>query len=877
MQARTVKALLRASVALMSVAGLLVFAGSALGNAANPLPNTAKVDSVSLANGQYTITVQGQWNWVTQTDCPTARDGVGYNVAWFDPSDTANPIGGNNSPNGVIDVGSATDNIVHSVYTDGGPSNTLVTSSNPFYDGVPSSYLTHNTTSTKPTNTDASNWVSNCNNEDPTTKISSGQWGPIAHTYPAGDNGPFVFCPIMYDPHGSGTAAGGKIGSSGTGDLTAGGNGHNNDNSYEGNGQGANGNNCQKLTIPTISTSAQPSANLGSPISDQATLNGSSPTGTITWNVYSSSDRSCSTPLNAQPSTLTTSVTSGNGTYTSPSFTPTSPGSYQWVATYSGDSSNASVSTNCNDPNEVSLINSFQPSISTSATSSVVVGQSIQDVATLSGGSNPTGTITWKLYGPGDSSCATAIQTYSANVTGNGNYTSPSFATTNTGVYRWIASYSGDAANGAVSGKCNDNGENSNVLPATPAIATSATSSVVVGQSIQDVATLSGGDNPTGTITWKLYGPGDSSCSSAIQTYTASASGDGNYTSPSFATTHTGVYRWIASYGGDNNNTPVSGKCNDNGENSDVTPETPAIVTAVTPSTAVVGDVIKDTATLSGGDSPTGKITWSLYSNAGCTDLVDTISVPVNGDGTYTASPGFTTSTAGVYFWVAKYSGDANNGAVSTSCGDANEETPVSSPGIQVQKLESAPCADLADVTEPPGITPCSGQWSSYTHGIIIVKIPHEGNYSIPIDYQIRVTNTGSTPLALSLNDPLCDAGTIAGPTVVTGTLTGTTLSAGGSAYYTCTHTLTQNDGNTSASGQPFTNTATVTGTPPSGPPVHGTDIVTVDRKPLPPPQPKHFCTNVKTGKKVPWPHFPKHKPKACKPLKPRNPHGFTG
>src|SRR5581483_6840484 len=342
--------------ALFAVVGLLVFAGSAFANAPNPVPGSAKVDSVSVSNGAYTITVEGQWNWVTQTDCPTARDGVGYNVAWFDPSDTANPIGGANSPNGVIYVGTATDNIVHSIYTNGGPSGTLVSSANPFYDGVPNSYLSHNASSSAPTQTDAKNWVSNCSNENPSTKISSGQWGPISHTYPAGFTGPFVFCPVMYDPHGSGTAAGGKIGSSSVKDITAGGQGHNDDNSYEGNGQGANGNNCQQFSVPTITTKAQASASVGSSIKDTATLNGSSPTGKITWNVYKASDTSCSTPLNSQPSTLTTTVSNGNGTYTSPGYTPTATGSYQWVATYSGDSSNASISTNCNDPNEVSVV-----------------------------------------------------------------------------------------------------------------------------------------------------------------------------------------------------------------------------------------------------------------------------------------------------------------------------------------------------------------------------------------------------------------------------------------------------------------------------------------------------------------------------------------
>ena len=51
---------------------------------------------------------------MTQPDCPTARDGVGYQVAWFD-GNTANPIGSAKSPDGVIYIGDGQDNIVHSV------------------------------------------------------------------------------------------------------------------------------------------------------------------------------------------------------------------------------------------------------------------------------------------------------------------------------------------------------------------------------------------------------------------------------------------------------------------------------------------------------------------------------------------------------------------------------------------------------------------------------------------------------------------------------------------------------------------------------------------------------------------------------------------
>lgn len=95
------------------------------------------------------------------------------------------------------------------------------------------------------------------------------------------------------------------------------------------------------------------------------------------------------------------------------------------------------------------------------------------------------------------------------------------------------------------------------------------------------------------------------------------------------------------------------------------------------------------------------------------------------------------------------------------------------------------------------------------------------------IDYEIQVTNTGNAPLTLSLDDPLCDAGTIQGPFVISGTLTGDVLSPGADAQYTCSHVLTSGD------SSPFTNTATVTGQPPSGPAVSGTSSVTANKQAL--------------------------------------------
>ncbi len=78
----------------------------------------------------------------------------------------------------------------------------------------------------------------------------------------------------------------------------------------------------------------------------------------------------------------------------------------------------------------------------------ITVGTSVTDTATLSEGNNPTGTITFKVYGPNDTACSgPVVFTDEATVNGNGNYTSDAFTPDAVGTYRWIAGYSGDARN----------------------------------------------------------------------------------------------------------------------------------------------------------------------------------------------------------------------------------------------------------------------------------------------------------------------------------------------------------------------------------------------------------------------------------------------
>src|SRR5262249_19343717 len=157
------------------------------------------------------------------------------------------------------------------------------------------------------------------------------------------------------------------------------------------------------------------------------------------------------------------------------------------------------------------------PKVTTTASGPVTVGATIHDTAHLSGGVNPTGTISFQVFAPGDANCTTPIAVPpDATVNGNGDYTSGDFTTTATGTYRWIASYSGDANNNPFSTKCNDAGESSTVTPAGPNVPPTAPSFPTRRSSDLDTAHLSGGVNPTGTISFQVFAPGDANCTTPI-------------------------------------------------------------------------------------------------------------------------------------------------------------------------------------------------------------------------------------------------------------------------------------------------------------------------------------------------------------------------
>jgi uncharacterized repeat protein (TIGR01451 family) len=194
---------------------------------------------------------------------------------------------------------------------------------------------------------------------------------------------------------------------------------------------------------------------------------------------------------------------------------------------------------------------------------------------------------------------------------------------------------------------------------------------------------------------------------------------------------------------------------------------------------------LHDVAHLSGGTSDAGgTITFMLFSDAACSNQVGgDVTASVNGaDGKDYTSPSITVSAAGTYYWVANYSGDANNAASSTVCGDATESPMVIKPHISISK-------------SPDAQTILIGQTASFS---------------------ITVTNDGDSPLAnVVVTDALAPGCARTKADIPALAL----MAPGATVTYTCTLA------NVTSS---FTNVAVATGTPPVGPNVTAQDTAAV-------------------------------------------------
>ena len=437
----------RKLVTVALAASLTVLALPALASADSPdvTSATGSVTNVA-ANGDVTVEVHGTWNWPTHgKDCNTDRAGVGIAVDWGD---------GNGNPVTVLNGRAIAVGVLNTT--------ALNAQDNVAHPAEPPTLAAANATLANY----ATVWRSTCGQF--IGGVPTGTWGTVTttgehyltHKYTAQAAAAGLnICALTYDPHGSQANGPGSLK-----DVTAGGNGHNDDNSAEKNSQTPAGNTCAKVSL--LTTDAGGTGTVGVPMHDTATLFGvtNDATGTITFDLYGPGGN-CE-PATKIASASSTATVHGGGMYVSADYTPTQAGTYHWIANYGGDAKNSATANGCGAAKEDVVVGPAGPTVTTNASADVTLGGSITDGATLSGGVNPTGSITFDLYGPNDTNCTGAVKfTSTIPVNGNGIYSSGAFTPTAAGTYRWIANYGGDANNSKTTNGCNGAHENVVVNP----------------------------------------------------------------------------------------------------------------------------------------------------------------------------------------------------------------------------------------------------------------------------------------------------------------------------------------------------------------------------------------------------------------------------
>ena len=236
------------------------------------------------------------------------------------------------------------------------------------------------------------------------------------------------------------------------------------------------------------------------------------PTGTLTYNFYTTSTPvyGTTTPTSTQTVTLTSTGAVPNAATT----TALTAGSYSYIAVYSGDS-NYKGFTGAIEP---LTINQASSSVSTTILDSGGgpvtgdLGETVYDTATVTGSPfTPTGTLTYNFYDTASPVYGTTTPTSSPDRDPHQHRTVPNAATTTAltaGSYSYIAVYSGDS---------NYKGFTGAIEPLTINQASSSVSTTILdsgggpvtgdlGETVYDTATVTGSPfTPTGTLTYNFY------------------------------------------------------------------------------------------------------------------------------------------------------------------------------------------------------------------------------------------------------------------------------------------------------------------------------------------------------------------------------------
>jgi hypothetical protein len=451
------------------------------------------------------------------------------------------------------------------------------------------------------------------------------------------------------------------------------------------------------LQLTTVPSSISPA--YGTPVDDVATLtegNSVAPTGVVTFYLCGP-EQSAATCSSSGALLGTGAITSDAGTYvaTSPTVTPTTPGTYCFAASYRGDANYLSED-DISGTGECFTVAPATPGfVTTAASAAPALGTADFDTAVVTGvpgGTAPTGTVTFYICH--SAACTTGgtalpgVNVYSTvgNVL---TVTSPTFTPGNSGTYCFYAAYSGDLryADVPLESSAGSN-ECFTVTPAGSTITTTpAHSTVVLGGTNSDTITVVGVGSvvPTGTASFYECAEttagtpcttGGSTVGTAVALAPVSGSSPATATATSSAVvtpTSAGTYCFYATYSGDSNYAGGT-ETNPAGECFTVTPAGSTITSHPNTASIQQGGTDADVVTvsgLSGGPVPTGTVTFyecgpgatSCTATSGAAFGTGPVVLTAAGTTASATSATFVPPVAGTYCFDAVYSGDRNYGS----------------------------------------------------------------------------------------------------------------------------------------------------------------------------------------------------------------------
>jgi len=208
-----------------------------------------------------------------------------------------------------------------------------------------------------------------------------------------------------------------------------------------------------------------------------------------------------------------------------------------------------------------------------------------------------------------------------------------------------------------------------------------------LGWYVFDAAELSGGRSPSGALVFRLFAPGDPSCTSPVSVATVPVSGNRTYYSwesgfyPQLD--QVGTWRWTVAYSGDAANRPATSGCAE--EPVTVRIRTTYASLFVSVAVVPVGSSL-DAWVFAGGFQPTGSIAVRLFGpdDPGCAGApAFSQDIPFNGQSSMSQLVSLGPADAvGRWRWTLDYSGDANNTAANVACDTADVDVVKASPSL---------------------------------------------------------------------------------------------------------------------------------------------------------------------------------------------------